>query len=90
MGKEFTVTKGQGCKACRNSGYLGRVGLFEVLEVNKEIRRLINERADSDIIAKEAMAEGMRSMFEDGLIKVRDGVTTIEEVLRVAKSEFVT
>jgi type II secretory ATPase GspE/PulE/Tfp pilus assembly ATPase PilB-like protein len=90
VGKDFTVSKGQGCKACRNTGYLGRVGLFEVLEVSKNIRRLITERADSDVIAKAAMAEGMRSMFEDGLIKVRDGITTIEEVLRVAKSEFVS
>jgi type IV pilus assembly protein PilB len=90
VGKDFTVIKGQGCKACRNTGYLGRVGLFEVLEVTKNIRKLITERADSDIIAKAAMAEGMRSMFEDGLIKVRDGTTTIEEVLRVAKSEFVS
>lgn len=89
-GKDFTVIKGQGCKACRDTGYMGRVGLFEVLEVSKDIRHLITERADSDVIAKAAMAEGMRSMFEDGLIKVRDGITTIEEVLRVAKSEFVS
>ncbi len=89
-GKEFIIQKGQGCKICRNTGYMGRVGLFEVLEVSKNIRKLITERADSEIIAKAAMNEGMRSMFEDGLIKVRDGVTSIEEVLRVAKSEFVS
>jgi type II secretory ATPase GspE/PulE/Tfp pilus assembly ATPase PilB-like protein len=88
--KEPQAFTGKGCKACRNTGYLGRVGLFEVLEVTQEIRKLITEKSDSDLIAKKAMEDGMTSMLEDGLIKVREGTTSIEEVLRVAKSEFVT
>jgi type IV pilus assembly protein PilB len=89
-GKDFEAYQGQGCKACRNTGYLGRVGLFEVLEVTKNVRRLITEKADADVIARAAVQEGMATMLEDGLIKVKQGITTIEEVLRVAKSEFIS
>lgn len=84
---EITVYKGKGCKICRNTGYTGRVGLFEVLEVTKGIRLLISEKADSDIIAQAAIKEGMETMLDDGLKKVATGVTTIEEVIRVTKVE---
>ncbi len=84
---EITVHRGKGCKICRNTGYSGRVGLFEVLEVTKEIRRLISEKADSDIITQAAIKEGMKTMLDDGLEKVAGGITTIEEVIRVTKVE---
>jgi type IV pilus assembly protein PilB len=84
---EITVHKGKGCKICRNTGYSGRVGLFEVLEVTKEIRRLISEKSDSDIITVAAIKEGMKTMLDDGLEKVVAGITTIEEVIRVTKVE---
>jgi type IV pilus assembly protein PilB len=84
---EITIFKGKGCKICRNTGYTGRVGLFEVLEVTKGIRVLISEKADSDIIAQAAIKEGMETMLDDGLKKVATGVTTIEEVIRVTKVE---
>jgi type IV pilus assembly protein PilB len=87
---EFTAARGQGCKSCHQTGYLGRVGLFEVLEITKDIRRLITEKADSDLISKQAISEGMTTMLQDGLNKIKDGSTTIEEVLRVAKSEFIS
>ncbi|KKQ92737.1 MAG: General secretory pathway protein E [Candidatus Woesebacteria bacterium GW2011_GWB1_39_10] len=86
---EVTVHKGKGCKICRQTGYTGRVGLFEVLEVTKEIRKLISGRADSDVIAQAAIAEGMKTMLDDGLEKVAMGVTTMEEVIRVTKVESV-
>ncbi len=86
---EVTVHKGKGCKICRQTGYTGRVGLFEVLEVTKEIRKLISGRADSDVIAQAAIAEGMKTMLDDGLEKVATGVTTMEEVIRVTKVESV-
>jgi len=85
---ELTLYKGKGCKICHNTGYTGRVGVFEVLEVGKEIRRLITERNDSDIINKAAIEEGMTSMLDDGLDKVQKGVTTVEEVIRVTKVEL--
>jgi type IV pilus assembly protein PilB len=85
--KEIRVYKGQGCKNCHFTGYAGRVGIFEVLEVSKEIRRLITERKDSDVIAQQAVKEGMLTMLDDGLQKVSKGITTIEEILRVTKVE---
>jgi len=84
---EFTLYKGKGCKICHNTGYNGRLGVFEVLEVSKEIRRLITERNDSDVINKAAMDEGMTTMLDDGLDKIQKGLTTIEEVFRVTKVE---
>lgn len=84
---EVTVFKGVGCKICRNTGYSGRLGLFEVLEVTKEIRRLVAEKADSDVIALAAIKEGMKTMLEDGLVKVASGATTLAEIIRVTKVE---
>jgi type II secretory ATPase GspE/PulE/Tfp pilus assembly ATPase PilB-like protein len=84
---EITVHRGKGCKICRSTGYSGRVGLFEVLEVTKEIRRLVSEKSDSDIITLAAVKEGMKTMLDDGLEKVAAGTTTMEEVIRVTKVE---
>ena len=85
--REIQVFKGKGCKNCRFTGYAGRVGIFEILEVTKEIRRLITERNDSDVIAEQAIKEGMEPMLDDGLMKVSAGITTLEEILRVTKVE---
>lgn len=82
-----TTYKGTGCKLCHNTGYKGRLGVFEVLEVSKEIRGLIAKKADAELINQQALKEGMRSMLEDAMIKVQKGETTIEEVIRVTKSE---
>jgi type II secretory ATPase GspE/PulE/Tfp pilus assembly ATPase PilB-like protein len=68
-----------------NSGYKGRVAIFEVLPVTEKVARLILERAPASELDKEARAEGMMSMKQDGYLKVVEGVTTIEEVLRVAQ-----
>lgn len=81
------VYKGIGCKQCHYTGYSGRLGIFEVLEVTKNIKKLIAQKNDSDVIYREAVAEGMASMLDDGLQKVAKGITTIEEVLRVTKVE---
>ena len=79
--------RGKGCKICHSTGYSGRLGVFEVLEVTKEIKALITAKNDSDIIEKKAIEEGMTTMLNDGLNKVAKGLTTIEEVLRVTKVE---
>lgn len=84
---EIRVYKGQGCKICHMTGYSGRIGVYEVLEVTKEIKDLISGKADSDVIAKKAIEAGMMTMLDDGLQKVLQGKTTIEEVLRVTKVE---
>lgn len=86
--KEVRIYQGKGCKVCRNTGYQGRVGVYEVLEVTKKIRELITQKSDADQISAAAISEGMTSMLDDGLQKVGEGVTTIEEVLRVTKTEF--
>ncbi len=77
--------RGKGCSVCGDSGYLGRIGIFEVLSVSEKIAKLILEHPDSDTIEKEAVSEGMITMKKDGYLKVIQGITTIEEVLRVAQ-----
>ncbi len=77
--------RGSGCPQCGNEGYKGRIGIYEVLEVTPEISRLINEKASSDAIKKQAISEGMITMIEAGFIKAIEAVTTIEEILRVTK-----
>ncbi len=74
-----------GCTECDNSGYRGRVGIFEVLPVTQKIADMILRRSDSNSLEKEAVAEGMITMKQDGDLKVFKGVTTVEEVLRVAQ-----
>ncbi|MEN9407532.1 MAG: hypothetical protein RLZZ455_748 [Candidatus Parcubacteria bacterium] len=83
----LTVYQGQGCKVCNMTGYAGRIGVFEVLKVTKNIRKLIIEKRDADVIAQAAIEEGMTTMLDDGLKKIAKGVTTISEVLRVTKVE---
>lgn len=79
--------RGKGCKICHSTGYSGRLGIFEVLEVTKDIKALIAAKNDSDVIQKKAIELGMTTMLNDGLNKVVKGMTTIEEVLRVTKVE---
>lgn len=82
------VYKGRGCQVCHLTGYSGRIGIFEVMEISEKIKRLIIEKKDSDIIKKEAILEGMNTMLDDGLQNALSGITTIEEVLRVTKAEL--
>jgi type II secretory ATPase GspE/PulE/Tfp pilus assembly ATPase PilB-like protein len=77
--------KGKGCAECGNSGYLGRVGIFETLSISEKIGSLVLQHADSGTIEKEAVLEGMITMKQDGYLKVLQGVTSVEEVLRVAQ-----
>jgi type IV pilus assembly protein PilB len=85
--KEITLVRGKGCRKCNFSGYSGRIGIFELLEVSKEIRKLINAREDADVIRDQALKEGMVSMQSDGLKKIAKGLTSIEEVLRATRIE---
>ena len=83
------VFKGRGCKICHNTGYEGRIGIFEVLEISPEIRKLITTRCDANEINRLAIKEGMKTMLADGLNKAARGITTIEEVLRTTKVESI-
>lgn len=79
------IFKGKGCPVCFGTGYLGRVGIFEVLNVTDEIRSAVNEKQDAQSIRQIAIANGMKTMNWDALQKVKQGITTIEEVLRTTK-----
>ncbi|MBI2031795.1 MAG: Flp pilus assembly complex ATPase component TadA [Candidatus Levybacteria bacterium] len=80
-----SIYKGKGCEKCGNSGYLGRVGIFEVLPVTTKVANLILDRPDLQTVEKEAVVEGMITMKQDGYLKVLQGLTTPEEVIRVAQ-----
>ncbi|MCX5686297.1 MAG: hypothetical protein NTW09_02380 [Candidatus Omnitrophica bacterium] len=75
--------RGKGCDACLKTGYKGRIGLLEVLTLSPKIKSLILENAQEYAIREEARREGMRTLRENGMRNVLDGVTTIDEVLRV-------
>ncbi len=74
-----------GCAACSNTGYRGRIGLYEVMPMTEEIERLTVERASAEAIKAVAIQQGMIALRDDGLEKTRMGITSIEEVARVVK-----
>ncbi|MBI5731765.1 MAG: type II/IV secretion system protein [Candidatus Magasanikbacteria bacterium] len=77
--------RGEGCRKCRNEGYKGRLGIYEILTVDKEMAGMINRKATAEEIRKTAVNRGFVSMLEDGLVKAKKGLTTLEEVLEAAK-----
>jgi general secretion pathway protein E len=82
------VWTGRGCEACSGTGYKGRIGIFEVLPISGPVRELIMKRATSKELKDKAVELGMRSLREDGIEKVKRGITTIDEVLRVTQVEL--
>jgi type IV pilus assembly protein PilB len=80
--KSLKTYKGKGCSTCNNTGYKGRVGLYEVMEINDEIRELILIGASALELRKKAIEDGMITLRESGLHKIRSGITTLEEVVR--------
>ena len=82
-GERPKLYKGNGCKECSKTGYHGRVGIFEVLIVNSKIKEMIASDESEETIRKAAIASGMLSMYDDGITKVKEGITTPEELQRV-------
>ena len=82
--KKGVLYKGKGCDKCLNTGYSGRIGIFELLPLSDEIKRLIMTREDAGKIKAQGIKEGMVLLHEDGISKVIDGITTLEEVMRVS------
>jgi type IV pilus assembly protein PilB len=80
-----TFMKGRGCNHCGNSGYRGRLGIFELLTMSARIRELAFQGASTQDIRKEAIKRGMTTLYDDGIRKVLEGITTLDEVFRVAK-----
>ena len=83
LNQKIMVKYGEGCVQCRGTGYLGRTGIFEVMEVNEKIRPLITEKADSEFIKRTAIADGMVPLREGAVRKMLNGETTFDEVIRV-------
>ena len=77
--------KGKGCNYCQKKGYRGRLGIYELMMVTAKIRELIFKNASSIELRKMAQSQGMRTLYLDGVEKVMKGITTLEEVYRVAK-----
>ncbi|MBI3963439.1 MAG: type II/IV secretion system protein [Candidatus Kerfeldbacteria bacterium] len=77
--------RGKGCKKCNDSGYRGRIGIYEILEVNEEVSKLILDNATGQQVYEAAKRQHMITMLEDGFIKAKYGITSIEEVLRVTQ-----
>jgi len=78
--------KGMGCSRCRNTGYWGRIGIYEVFSVSDTIREMINSEENEEAIKKQAFKEGMRTLKHDACRKFLSGITTIEEVIGVTSS----
>lgn len=83
--KNIKLYRAKGCDQCSNEGYHGRLGIYEVLEMNEAMGKLVTTNATSDVIEQKAKENGMRTMNEDGFIKVIQGITSLEEVMRVTK-----
>jgi general secretion pathway protein E len=81
------VFRGKGCAACSFTGYHGRTGIYEFLVISEEIQRLILEKTDANLIRQKALALGMKTLWDDGWRKVEQGVTTLDDLLRVTKEE---
>ena len=84
-GKNIVFYSGKGCKACHGTGYLGRTSIFEIFVMNEEIRQLVVSRESTSRIKEAAVKSGMRTLRDDGLLKVIKGITTLDEVLRVTQ-----
>ena len=86
-GEELSFYKGKGCAKCLNTGYKGRVGIYELLVPDEKIRNAIISKAPAEDIKKLAVSSGMITLMEDGIGKVKQGITTVEEILRVTREE---
>ena len=84
-GERIQSHSGAGCERCAGNGYSGRMGIFEMMDLNEEIRDLIMSNADATKLTDAARRNGMRNLREDGWEKIAKGVTTVEEVMRVTQ-----
>jgi type IV pilus assembly protein PilB len=79
--------RGRGCNHCNHTGYRGRIGIFEMMKLNSQIREMTFAQAPTQTIRKVARQSGMRTLLEDGIIKVVKGSTTLDELLSVCHAE---
>jgi general secretion pathway protein E len=84
-GTTLDTYRGEGCEECDGRGYVARVGIFEMMDLNDELRKLIMAGEDASVLTHAARRNGMRNLREDGWKKIAEGVTTVEEVMRVTQ-----
>lgn len=87
MPKGSVFYRGKGCPACKNTGFVGRTGIFELLVIGEEIEKMIDAKKSADEIKRKAVGLKMKTLRDDGLAKIKEGLTTPEEVLRVTEVE---
>ncbi len=85
--RDITFYRGAGCPECNQTGYKGRIGIFELMEMDSELREMAFHKAPTNRIRDQAVASGMRTLKQDGIRKVLQGITTIEEVLRITAGD---
>ena len=83
--KGITVYKGLGCDECLGTGYKGRIAIYEIMEVDEDLRALISKNTETSTLREKAIKNGMKTLVQDGIEKVLNGITTLEEVLQVAQ-----
>ena len=88
MASKATFMRGRGCNHCNHNGYRGRIGIFEMMKLNSAIREMTFAQAQTQMLRKGARATGMRTLLEDGVIKVMKGSTTLDEVLSICHAEI--
>ena len=86
--RDLNILKPKGCEACNNTGYKGRIALYEVMPINDDIREMILNRVQSRDVKKKAIEQGMITLRRSGLIKIKNGITSVEEVLRETVRDF--
>jgi type II secretory ATPase GspE/PulE/Tfp pilus assembly ATPase PilB-like protein len=84
---EIDLSRGKGCDECHGTGYRGRTGIYELFVINEEARGLILNKRPSGVVRRYATEHGMVSLRDDGWAKVRAGITTVEELLRVTQED---
>jgi type IV pilus assembly protein PilB len=88
IAKKANFMKGKGCSYCNKTGYRGRFGIFELMGMSSQIREMTFRGESTEAIRKIARKQGMRTLFEDGMLKALKGLTTLDEVLRITKYEM--
>ncbi len=86
-GEQVEFFRGRGCDRCKKTGFVGRAAIIEVLRVTEQIRKLIVNEAKADDLKKVALAEGMKTLRMVGILKAREGITSLEEVFRVTAAD---
>ena len=79
------MARGRGCEECNHSGYMGRIGIFEILNITPGVNDLVLKQSSAQEITRQAVKEGMILMKQDGFLKALAGITTLEEIMRVTE-----